>query len=409
MVDTLRLGFIGLGMAVTRIFTERPGITDLPHIKLTAAADPRRDALAHFEREFGADVYDDVNELVKSSNVDAVYVATPPEMHAEHALLAMEHGKHVIVEKPIALTIDDCERMNEEAERRGLKLLAGHTHSFDPPIRKMREIIRSGELGGLRMVNTWNYNEFMYRPWPSHELVTSRGILFNQAPHQVDIVRLLGGGLVRSVRAMTGAWDELRPGEGAYTCYLEFEDGVSATLVYNGYGFFDTAELCDWVGEGGYPRDPETNRKMRANMRGVSGDESALEEQKNQMRYGARQSEKFPEIWNIWGRGHDAQADRKHQKFFGLTVASCEKGDLRQSADGILVYGEDGTREVAIENAMAGRQAEVQELYEAVVHQRPVSHDGRWGEATLEVCLAMIRSAEERREIVLSHQVPAWE
>ena len=214
---------------------------------------------------------------------------------------------------------------------------------------------------------------------------------------------------MRSVRAMTGAWDELRPGEGAYTCYLEFEDGVSATLVYNGYGFFDTSELCDWVGEGGYPRDPETNRKMRANLRGVSGDESALEEQKNQMRYGARQSEKFPEIWNIWGRGHDAQADRKHQKFFGLTVASCEKGDLRQSADGILVYGEDGTREVAIENAMAGRQAEVQELYEAVVHQRAVSHDGRWGEGTLEVCLAMIRSAEERREIVLSHQVPAWE
>lgn len=409
MAQVLRLGFIGLGMAVTRIFTERPGIADLPHIKLTAAADPRRDALDHFKNEFQAEVHENVEDLVKSPNLDAVYIATPPEMHAQHALLAMEHGKHVIVEKPIALTIDDCERMNDVAEQRGVKLLAGHTHSFDPPIRKMREIIQSGAVGKLCMVNTWNYNEFMYRPWPNHELETSRGILFNQAPHQVDIVRLLGGGMVRSVRATTGMWDTFRPGEGAYVCHLEFVDGVPATLVYNGYGFFDTAELCDWVGEGGYPRDPETNRKMRQNLKSVSGNEQALEEQKNQMRYGAKQSENHPAIWDLWGRGHDAQFNRKHQKFFGLTIATCEKGDLRQSADGILIYGEDGKKEVPIENAMAGRQAEINELYEAVVNDRPVSHDGRWGEATLEVCLAIIQSAEERREIQLEHQVPAWE
>ena len=58
---------------------------------------------------------------------------------------------------------------------------------------------------------------------------------------------------------------------------------------------------------------------------------------------------------------------------------------------------------------MAGRQAEINELYEAVVNDRPVSHDGRWGEATLEVCLAIIQSAAERREVILEHQVPAWE
>lgn len=408
MATELRLGFIGLGMAVTRIFSERPGIAELPHIKLTAAADPRTDALEHFQKEFGATGYDRVEDLLEQSDVDAVYIATPPEMHAQHVLLAIEHGKHVIVEKPIALTIEDCERMNAAAERKGIRLLAGHTHSFDPPIRKMRSIIRSGELGKLRMVNTWNFNEFMYRPWPNQELVTSEGILFNQAPHQVDIVRLLGGGMVRSVRAMGGAWDACRPGMGAYTCYLEFDDGVPATLVYNGYGFFDTAELYDWIGEGGYPRDPRTNIKMRQNLSRIAGSDEVLEEQKNQMRYGAKQSERYPEIWGIWGRGHEA-ATEKHQKFFGLTVVSCEKGDLRQSADGIFVYGEEGRREVGIEAGMAGRQAEINELYEAVVNDRPVSHDGRWGEATLEVCLAIMQSARERREVLLEHQVPSWE
>ena len=141
--------------------------------------------------------------------------------------MALECGKHVIVEKPMALTVDDCDKMNKEADRRGLKILCGHNHSYDVPIRKMREIIRGGELGPLCMINTWNYNDFMVRPYPDFAMETSRGVVLNQGPHQVDIVRVLGGGMVRTVRARTMTWDRSRPGEGAYTCYLEFEDGVA--------------------------------------------------------------------------------------------------------------------------------------------------------------------------------------
>ncbi len=154
----------------------------------------------------------------------------------------------------MALSIAECDAMNEAAEKHGVKLLCGHTHSFDPPIRKIRAIVKSGELGKLCMINTWNYNEFMYRPRMKHELATSRGVVLNQGPHHVDIVRLIGGGMVRSVRAMTGVWDKAREWEGSYTCYLEFEDGTPATLVYSGYGFFDTAELFSWIGEGGQYR-----------------------------------------------------------------------------------------------------------------------------------------------------------
>ena len=121
-------------------------------------------------------------------------------------------------------------------------------------LAEMREIVRSGELGKLCMINSWNYNEFMYRPRMKHELAMTRGVVLNQGPHHVDIVRLIGGGMVRSVRAMTGIWDPLRQWEGSYSCYLEFEDGTPATLVYSGYGFFDTAELFNWVGEGGQRR-----------------------------------------------------------------------------------------------------------------------------------------------------------
>ena len=76
-----------------------------------------------------------------------MYIATPHQLHAEHVILAATHGKHAICEKPMALTLQDCARMNAAVDQHGTKLVIGHTHSFDPPILRMREIIRAGELG----------------------------------------------------------------------------------------------------------------------------------------------------------------------------------------------------------------------------------------------------------------------
>src|SRR5581483_2716282 len=147
-------------------------------------------------------------------------------------------------------------------------------------VRKMRELVHGGELGALRMISTWHFNEFMYRPRMPQELDAARGgnIVYNQGPHQLDIVRLIGGGLVRSVRAMTGIWDPARRAEGAYCAYLEFEDGTPATLAYNGYGHFDTAEFSEWVGE--QQRDPDYNLRMRRQLSGAKTpeDEWALKE-----------------------------------------------------------------------------------------------------------------------------------
>lgn len=385
----------GLGVASTQIL---PVVSKLPYIQVTAAADVRQDALTKFRKEYDAEVFTSFEEMCKSPNVDFVYIATPNELHARHVITAAEHGKHAIVEKPMALSIKECEAMNRAAEKNGVRLLCGHTHSFDPPIRKMREIVRGGELGRLRMVHSWNYNEFMYRPRMKRELATSRGVVLNQGPHHVDIVRLIGGGMVRSVRAMTGIWDKARAHEGSYVCYLEFEDGTPATLVYSGYGFFDTAELFWWIGEGGQPRDPETNLKVREKIRGVRTAEEE-ESLKKEMRYGGRREGEYSHAWGGESR----------QPFFGFTLASCEKGDIRQSPHGLIVYGENQKREVAVPAGRRGREAEAEELYQAVVNRRPVFHDGRWGEATLEVCLAMLESAKERKEVFLSHQVPSPE
>src|SRR5438093_6842554 len=107
-----------------------------------------------------------------------------------------------------------------------------------------------------------------------------------------------------------------------------------------------------------------------------------------------------------WGAHRDFSHAAGHQRFYGLTVVSCERGEMRQSQDGIVIYGDEKITEVPVGEKLFGRQAEIAELYEAVVHGRPMFHDGRWGEATLEVCLGILESSAERREVRMAHQVP---
>jgi predicted dehydrogenase len=161
-------------------------------------------------------------------------VSTPNQFHCEHVITAARGGKHVVVEKPMALSIEQCERMVEEVERHGVQLLCGHTQSFNPAIRAMRQVIKSGQLGPLRALNTWMYTDWMLRPRMPQELDLSLGggVVYRQGPHQIDTLRLLGGGMVRSVRAQTGQWMPERPAPGYYSAFLEFEDGTPAEALH---------------------------------------------------------------------------------------------------------------------------------------------------------------------------------
>lgn len=400
----LRLGFVGLGQAVARIFQHYGEVRDLPY-EIVAAADPRRQSLEQFAAEFGGRTYADAGELCADPEVDVVYIATPPEWHREHALLAARHGKHMIVEKPLAMTLSDCDDMVEAAQQANVKLMAGHTHSFDAPIRRMTAIVEEGRLGDLLMVNTWNFNDFNLRPWPTAELHASHGPVLNQGPHQVDIVRQIAGGLTTTVRAST-IWDHTRGCVGGYTCHLEFETGVSATLVFDARAYFDVAELHDWGAEDGGRRHPETNRRVRENFRRVESRaagalDAELEAQKEEGRYGAaRRTDETLELW-----GYSPPDEIVNLPFFGLTVVSCERGTIRQSLSGLTVYGDNGVEHIAVDREVRGRAAELLELHRAIVEDRPVYHDGRWGRATLEVCFAILESARERRTVELSRQV----
>src|SRR4029079_9613524 len=102
------------------------------------------DALGKFRETYGGETFPSVEAMCESADVDAIYVATTKPLHAQHVIADYARGKHVIVEKPMAMSIAECDAMNEAAEKYRVKLLCGHTHSFDPPIRKIRATVKSG-------------------------------------------------------------------------------------------------------------------------------------------------------------------------------------------------------------------------------------------------------------------------
>src|ERR1700743_913501 len=130
MTTPLNLGVIGLGRAFTLML---PTFAADPRIKLTAASDPRTEARERFTQEFNAKAFEDAEALCADPDVTAVYIASPHQFHVAHVKLAAKHGKHVLVEKPMALTVGECREMIAAAKAAGIQLLVGHSHSFDPP------------------------------------------------------------------------------------------------------------------------------------------------------------------------------------------------------------------------------------------------------------------------------------
>lgn len=391
----LGIGIVGLGRAT--MFTLPTLVADA-RFRIAGAADVVPEARQRFASDFDVPVFASVEELCEAPAVDAVYIATPHAFHAAQALAAAERGKHVLIEKPLALTIEDCLAVHVAAVRHGVHVVVGHTHAFDRPVLGMWDMLRSGRLGRLAMINTWNYGAFLYRPRRADELDTARGggIIYNQVPHQVDVVRLLGGGLVHSVRAATWRLDETRPTEGSYATFLRFASGAAATLVYSGYDYFDSDELHGWVGESGEPRPAGRHGAARRALRTINSTE-------------AEESLKQANGYAAAGWHPAVSPERRHQAHFGLLVVSCAGGDLRTTPDGFMVYDEEGAHEVTYpaDGPYPDRTTVLDELHRAVTAGVAPVHDAAWGAATMEVCTAILLSARENREVELTHQVAA--
>jgi phthalate 4,5-cis-dihydrodiol dehydrogenase len=239
------------------------------------------------------------------------------------------------------------------------------------------------------MISGWYFNDWLYRPRLPGELDTRMGggVVFRQGAHHFDLARLIGGGLVRSVRATCGVWDPARPTEGSYSAFLEFADGAVATLVYSGYDHFHTVELTG-QSEGGTQIDPARLEYAAARKKLDAAGDAALK------RGGG------------FGGASVGSEAPPYPAYFGLTVVSCERADIRQTPTGLMVYADRERRAVTLPQGVAGRDLMIAELYDAVVNGAPALHTPRWAKATLEVSLAVLESSATHQEVQLKFQVP---
>lgn len=366
-----------------------PSLMADERIALVAAAAPRAGSRQAFIDAFGGRAYDTVEALCADPEVEAVYVATPHEMHADHVAMAVAAGKHVLVEKPIATDLAAAQAMVAAAEAAGVHLIVGPSHSFDAPVDLARALLADGGHGEVRMLQAFNYTDFLVRPRRPEELDTARGggVVFSQAVHQVDVARSLLPSAARSVEAVTGAWDPGRPTEGAYAAILRCQDGSFATLAYSGYGFFDSDEWMGWTSELGSPKDPGAFHKARQQM----------------AEYASPQAEQAAKRSRTFGGAANRNLPPAHEHF-GPVIVSCTAGALRLTPTGVWSYTAEGARFVECPMRLAPRTGVVDALHGAMRRGVPPRQNGRWGLASLEICLAMLDSARRGGAVQLRHQ-----
>jgi phthalate 4,5-cis-dihydrodiol dehydrogenase len=161
MSGRIRIGIVGMGAAGWAFL---PAIRGNPAFELAAIAEPSAEIRAAVAGETGVAVHAGLSSMLRDAALDAVYVATPTELHPEHVAEACAARKHVLTEKPMAIRVEQAQAMNAAAESAGVVLQVGHSHSYDLPIARMREIVVSGGLGRVRMIHTWNFTDWMARP-----------------------------------------------------------------------------------------------------------------------------------------------------------------------------------------------------------------------------------------------------
>ena len=389
MTTPLRIGVLGLGRAFTLMV---PTFSQDRRIQLVAAYDPRETARAAFAATFAGTPHLSVEAVCADPAVEWVYVATPHQLHAQHVQLAAHHGKHVLVEKPMALSLTDCDTMIEACERAGVHLLIGHSHSYDAPVRLAHQLIASGRIGAVRMVHAMQYTDFLYRPRRPEELDTARGggVVHSQAAHQMDIVRLLAGGQARSVRALTGRWDPARPTEGAYSALITFANGAFASATYNGYGYYDTDVLMDGMGELGAPKAAAAHAATRQRLQSVT-DEAAEAALKAERNFGGSLYQPAVSKPTAW-------------QHFGPVLVSGDRGDLRLTPTGVQITDAHGIHFEAAPAPEIPRSEVNDELWAVGRLAQTPLHDGHWSRATVELCLGLLESQAKGQDVVLQHQ-----
>ena len=219
MTKEIRIGVIG---AENRGALARKAHQPAEGVRLVAGCTLKPENLLPLKEKFGPDFFitGDYRELLKQ-DIDAVFICTPDFLHEEHALAAIEAGKHIYLEKPVSISVESCDRILDAAARRGVKLYVGHNMRFFDVMKKMKEIIDSGGIGAVQSIWCRHFvaygGDCYFRDWHSERQFT-HGLLLQKGAHDIDVIHWLAGAYTTRVTGMgkLSVYDKLprrAPGE----------------------------------------------------------------------------------------------------------------------------------------------------------------------------------------------------
>lgn len=233
-MKVLRWGLIGAGdIARKRI---APALRDLPNCEFVGVSRSRSELAEEFAREFGAKKwFADWRELIADKEIDAVYLATPVYLHYEQTIAAAEAGKHILCEKPMALNVAECDEMIAAGKANNVKLGIAYYRRFYPVIKRIKNIICSGEIGkvSIAQINAFEYFESdanNLRGWLLNKAKSGGGPLMDFGCHRIEVLTNLFGEIKMKKSIVSNDIFE-REVEDTATVLIQFENGVNATLT----------------------------------------------------------------------------------------------------------------------------------------------------------------------------------
>jgi predicted dehydrogenase len=249
----VRFGILGFGLhAVKRLM---PGFAEAKNCRVSALSRRNLEQASASAKQFNIPLaFDSPEELCKSRQVDAVFVATPNASHLADVLLALRSGKPVLVEKPMGMNAAECKQMVEAAHKAKLPLGVAQVFRFEDSTARFRERVAAREVGKV----TFARSEFSYpgrthaRVWINQRAIAGGGPIADVGVHCIDALRFILQDEVRRVSARTTADRESGDVEAAAALMLEFNRGVLATVLVSTRAAYRTP--LEVVGENGVLR-----------------------------------------------------------------------------------------------------------------------------------------------------------
>lgn len=202
-------------------------ILQMENASLKAAWSRSKNSALKFSNEYNIRPYQDISDMVKENDIGLVIVCTPHPFHLESCIQSANAGTHVLVEKPLASTLQDCDSMIDACKRNGVKLGVVSQRRWYEPVRRVKEAITNGKigvpaLGTVTMLGWRDRDYYDADEWRGTWDMEGGGVLVNQAPHQLDILLWLMG----DIEEVVASWDNLNHP------YIEVEDTAVAIIRF---------------------------------------------------------------------------------------------------------------------------------------------------------------------------------